>query len=476
MAAFPFTVYPSAVGHGALSASDGSKPKGAKREVAEMWLPLWERPASLTEVQQLLAEGRIMIGRRQARTGVDVARAVAGLGIDRGLVAFQRIAFLMRNGQSFLATSLGRFEVGRRREVDLLHQLDAWVERFRRACRVGQRDEAPARFTRALRRIDAAIFDVARYGGTQRMAEILCAMGQAERELATGEQFRATRGVDPIPPLTPDWIVACDDGTVEFRLALALASIRGDREGRMAPLRGHLEAVERLGMRWQWAVGNRAVVWSEADLCRNLTAVLTRRLMDAGRMGLDRPSLAGRVTVTLPDVAAFLGRATDDRRITELLWGLILVDERRPWSAYRPPSVPQQSLWHLLPRAYALLKLVFLPAPLVARVDSQGRHQVSLDWTGEVGVAVKPEPEILGRLKSGDVDQACQIAARRLRAAGFVPMPGPTASGRRRVVTFSTRQMDGTRLAAALMFPVANITRMARLVLRPTVDDPAGSR
>jgi CRISPR-associated protein Csx17 len=119
---------------------------------------------------------------------------------------------------------------------------------------------------------------------------------------------------------------------------------------------------------------------------------------------------------------------------------------------------------------------VFLPAPLVARVDSQGRHQVSLDWTGEVGVAVKPEPEILGRLKSGDVDQACQIAARRLRAAGFVPMPGPTASGRRRVVTFSTRQMDGIRLAAALMFPVANITRMARLVLRPTVDDPAGSR
>jgi CRISPR-associated protein Csx17 len=198
--------------------------------------------------------------------------------------------------------------------------------------------------------------------------------------------------------------------------------------------------------------------------------------MNAERMALDRLALTGRVAVTLPDVAAFLAEATDDQRIAEFLWGLILVDERRPWPPSLPPRVSPQPLWHPLPRAYALLKLLFLPAPLVARVDGQGRYQLRLDWTGEIGAAVKPEPEILSRLKSGDVDQACRIAAWRLQAAGFVPMPGPTASGARRSVTFSTRQRDGTRLAAALMFPIANIARMAGLVLRPTVADPAGSR
>ena len=251
-----------------------------------MWLPLWDRPASLSEVQLLLSEGRVTVGKKSARTGVDFARAVAGLGTDRGVASFQRMAFLMRNGQNFMAVPLGRFEVRAQGSVDLIQQIDVWLDSFRRACR---NDTTPPRFAAALRRIDAAIFDYCHYGDKPRMAEILCALGNAESQLANGANFRKTerRTIHPVPPLSPTWITACDDGSPEYRIALSLAAIRGDRAHLVGDIRVNLEPVERQRSRWTWAERNRAVVWSGADLCRNLIAVFTRRVMDAGRAGLE---------------------------------------------------------------------------------------------------------------------------------------------------------------------------------------------
>jgi len=58
------------------------------------------------------------------------------------------------------------------------------------------------------------------------------------------------------------------------------------------------------------------------------------------------------------------------------------------------------------------LKLLFLP------------H--GLPWpSGGDRITIKPEPEILGRLRAADVNGACVIAGRRLWAAGLVADPGP---------------------------------------------------
>jgi CRISPR-associated protein Csx17 len=457
MAAFPFTIQPSAVGYETLSFSDGKKPKQAKREIAEMWLPLWEKPASLIEVQHLLAEGRATVRTRSARTGVEFARAVAGLGIDRGIASFQRLAFLMRNGQSFLATPIGRFTVHEHREVGLLQEIEDWLEQFRHAC---QKNTTPPRFSAALRRIDAAIFDFCRYGGKLRMAEILCALGNAEQQLANGEHFRKTTKptIQPVPPLSPPWLSACDDGSVEFCLALALAAIRGDQEQKVGDLRTNLEPVERKPWGWDWAEKNRAVVWSGADLCRNLAAVLTRRVMDTGRAGLETLPLGSRFSASLTDVATFLAGDTDNQRLEELLWGLLLIDSANEWREQREQLTKPSERPLLFPSAYALLKLVFLP------------HQLS--WpAGAEGVSIKTEPEILGCLRAGNVRGGCEIAARRLRASGFVPMPGPLSDGRRRELDLDTR-VDPTRLAAALLIPVSGTVQLARLVLRLRTESP----
>ena len=58
---------------------------------AEMWLPLWETPAGYGEIRELFGEGRATVGRRPAKDGLDFARAVAALGIDRGIKEQHRI-------------------------------------------------------------------------------------------------------------------------------------------------------------------------------------------------------------------------------------------------------------------------------------------------------------------------------------------------------------------------------------------------
>ena len=120
----------------------------------------------------------------------------------------------------------------------------------------------------------------------------------------------------------------------------------------------------------------------------------------------------------------------------------------------KPPGLPL-----LLPHTYPLLKLLFLPRKVSWPADTEG-------------IAVKPEPEILGRLRAGDVNGACTIAARRLRASGFVPMPGPTSGGTQREIKFGPG-VDAVRLTAALLLPVSETTKLARLALRPQSEELA---
>ena len=76
-------------------------------------MPLWSARFSIDELRCLLTEGRAALNGKPTRDGLDFARAVAQLGIDRGIDGFQRYAFLMRSGKAFLATPLNRMKVQR---------------------------------------------------------------------------------------------------------------------------------------------------------------------------------------------------------------------------------------------------------------------------------------------------------------------------------------------------------------------------
>ncbi len=454
-AAFPFTVRAVAAGFDSAAPTDDTEARG------ELWLPLWTRPTSAGELRQLFGEGRAEVSGRSARDGTDFARAVAGLGVDRGIEGFTRLAFLKRSGKAFLAAPIGRFMATERREADLLLQIDPWLNALRRAA--GDKN-APPRFLSALRRVDSAIFDFCKYGGPTYFQQILAALGKAEYELTIAERFRDEKKLRPLAGLSAEWIKAADDLSSEFRLALALASLH-DPEAKVGPLRANLEPVD-----WQqrcraWAEKDRAVVWNAGDLTTNLVKVLQRRVMDGQREGCESLPLVSRFTVPLDTVAAFLHGDLDEQRIEELLWGLVLIEHRgaQPGSGHEASDRP-------IPRDYALLKLLFLPRPMVADLAT-GALCWRLARNGEAGIAIRPEPRILPLLQAGRMDEACRIAAQRLRVSGLPPMPGALPDGKMRDDTWSEYAGDhraAQRLAAALLLPVGSqsVNRLVHLICR----------
>lgn len=471
MAAFPFTVNVSGTGSSGIAFYDQFKPKQAKREIAEMWLPLWFRPVSFVEASSLISEGRATHGGRNAETGVDFARAAAALGVDRGIGAFQRIAFLMRNGQSFLAVSLGRFEISARAEIDLVREIDPWLSGFRRAA--GDK-KAPPRFRTALNRIESTIFEFCKYGGPYSFQQIVAALGSAERELARtqGKVGRSKTKPNPLIGLSLAWMHASNDESPEFVIARALASVH-DSEAKIGHLRSNIEPVlvsSRKNGEWyaKWTDKDRAVVWNTAHLATNLLNILQRRMMDGRRAGCTWLPLASRLSVPLATVAAFLAGELNDQLIEQLIWGLSLISSTtHSLNQHESDDAP-------IPRAYALLKLLFLPRPLVIERQAEGTPFARLlrhDERG--GVVIRSEPAILHLLSGGRLGEACAIAMRRLRASGLSPIPKPIRGrGVRDAEWLELDRMgdagiDPRRLAAGLLIPIPDraVDKLVRLVI-----------
>ncbi len=424
MLSAPFTVRAAGVGYGTATTSDEASSRG------EMWLPLWFRPSSSREVAVLFSEGRAQVGRRQAVGGVDFARAIAGLGVDRGIGSFQRYGFQVRNGLAYFATPLGQWQVREQPEVDLLRRVDQWLDRFRRKASAAL---APAGMARNLRRIEQATMDFCQAGGARKFATVLAALGEAERGLATSPKFREDAMLRPVPLLpAEEWLAASNDGSLEFRLAAALAS---------SGLRENMEPVQVQGGRLSFVDKHPKVVWENGDLIGSLGKVLVRRLMDVQRQMDSKMQWPGdgRFTASLNDVAAFVEGRVDDRRVESLLWGFSLLNWFQPVTGIPGPQEPAP------PLLYALLKLTILPEPL-------------RDDTGRMPTV----PAAMVKALSGDGVQASRLAARRLRASGFVP----------RVEVLREPPAVTRRIAAAMLIPVSKraVKRLGEMLLCPRED------
>ena len=443
-ASFPFTVRPSPAGVETFVESDGVNGRG------ELWLPLWSRLASLGELQTLFSEGRAELNGRQARDGVEFARAVAGLGIDRGINAFSRHGFLKRNGLAFLATPLGTFDVRHRSETDLIRELDVWLGTFRRWCG----EKTPTRFRSALRQIERAMFDYCQHGGAGMFQRILISIGRTEALIASAPRFRdEAKGLRPIAPLSSAWIAASDDRSDEFRIALALASIF-EPEPKVGSIRRNLEPVEAKGRFMAWAEKDHAIVWTASDLSGNLAAILTRRAMDAERTGGKAHALKASHHAPLSAVCSFLAGSLDESRIADVLWGLCLCDSRN----YRPVT-QEASDSQPLPSCYSLLKLLFLPPDRESSTD-------------EAKAPNAPDARVLALLRADRLAEACQRAAQVLRGRRRLAQPQAMHGHPSRDSEWTETRWPGltaNRLAAALLIPIhpLAVESLEKRILRP---------
>lgn len=450
--AYPFCVRAAAAGYASSAGADEAKARG------EMWMPLWERPTRLPELAAILAEGRAQIRIRPARHGVDFARAIVGLGVDRGLSAFQRYGFQIRNGLNYFATPLGRFVVRRNARADLICEVDAWLDTLRNIAGPTA-DRVPASVTRALRDVEEAILSLCQENSATRLQGVLIAFGRAEKALARSHSWAA--GLDARPPrtriwplhrLSRRWLREADDGSVEFRLATALASITGsykNREGQplILPLRCHLEPVtfntRRGTFEWDENPSNH-VVWHEGDFVDLLNAIITRRLLCAAQSGLSELPDHAEYPAPLGDVVAFLDHQTDDARLADLLWGLCLVDWSSPGRQEESLPVTWRDPCHTAtPSAlFSLLRLLF------ARPSERG----SL-------APIPLVPAVHRWAAAGNGLAASRLAAQRLRASDLAPALG----------SVDIHGEAARRAAAAILFPLSqrDLERLADLILKP---------
>jgi CRISPR-associated protein Csx17 len=201
----PFSARTVSAGYGSAAVADESA-RG------EQWLPLWERPWKASELAAVLREGRCQIGARPTDTGLEVARAVSALGVARGIVAFERYGFFERNGKSNFAVPLGRFKVRASSQARLLEDLDrgSWWERLRRAARD---ERAPNRLAHLDRRLNNAVMAALAHGDEPaRWQAVLVSLAEIEAQFVLSDSFAAAKSLGPLPPLSPDWIRAVDDG------------------------------------------------------------------------------------------------------------------------------------------------------------------------------------------------------------------------------------------------------------------------
>ncbi|MCY3845589.1 MAG: type I-U CRISPR-associated protein Csx17 [Acidobacteria bacterium] len=497
-AAFPFTFEPTGAGAGSLSSEDPNRPRG------EFWTPLWTKPATFSEAATIFAEGRLTVGERTARNGLDAARSVARLGAARGIGGFERYSIIQPDSKMpYQATPLGRLHTPDRPRRDLVADLDAgdWLSRARRL--VGNKKTAPARARQALRRLEDALFDMTvanRESDGARNA--LMALGGLVSWLASSPAAR--KDSRPPPLLSPDWLQRADDGTAEFRVAAALAALglptvarplrQPDtqepeaaqpaddganaestpaaeapaneapagvagraRPGTAPPMAAHFAPLDEgrffyrgiLGTRRAWSAGDTppTVVWGAGPLVSNLIAVLEGRLVEASTRGLEDKPLTGATAARLADVAAFLSADFDDARCAALLAGLVWARPARLRSAAgQIGSAP-------VPFAYAALKPLFTP-------DAALRAAGALPPTARLPV---PPGLIAGLRAGGDsrdgraTDAAVRLALARARASNI---PAPFADARsssRGSASEGGRMGAGVpadRLAAALLIPI----------------------
>lgn len=380
----PFTVYSRAIGYGSASGKDEAR--------AEVWTPLWPRPVGYPELRALLREGRASINGRPAKNGLEFAEAASSLGVDRGISKFVRYSLLKRRGDSYVALPTGTFSAGYRSNSDRIREFQTFLDKFR---------ELPKGAEDLRQAVESASYRALVRDNHRTMQDLMAAFGRMLRRIATTTETRLpNRGLD-----AGRWLAACGFDTAEVRIAAALASIYNRETG---PLAINLSRASK-----QFA-------WTGLDLSARLASVLDRRVQTADAAEVGSNPLGGACEIDPGDATLFIEGSVDDELIENLLFAFLVLD----WADF---TSPKHSSAEVLP-AFAVLKCLFLPGEI-----NRGGERKRL-------VA---DRRVLSLLAAGSVEEAADIAVKRLRIAGLRPLNVSYTGG-----------IDSRRLAASLMIPV----------------------
>jgi len=442
-ASFPFTCRLSPSGSESLLLSEESN--------KEVWMPMWEDKVKLNGLTSVFHEGRAEVSGKFAESGIEFARAVASLGVDRGISRFRRFGLIKGRigGDNYhTGAKLDTIEVpdNPREHIRLLDELDPWLQRLGWSF---SKDAIAKRYERHREMIEDAIFNYCKYGGVHRLQAILRALGRAEKAFASAGGDRP----HPLHDMSPNWLSACNDNSVEYRLACSLATVYDPNVG---PLRVQMEPVDwgkKAKFFNKWLSNRKSTVWGDKNISKNLTAILERRLMEGNRLDLKHPPIDGRIGANLHDINLFISGNFDESKFNDLLWGLSTIKWYEYDSGLHRPDFTSQRTPNIS-RSYCLLKTVFLPG----NIDHiNGRWELVRDDNS--GHFIKNEPSVIRLMQSGRFQDAFAYCSRRLKSSGLNTISP-------RALDYVVKPQDKDRLIASLLFPVWEIDTIAKYVIK----------
>ncbi len=438
---YPFTVRPSKSGYGSATDTDADR--------GELWTPLWGKSAALPELKMLFSEGRVKVQRnsgsiqaaRTARDAVDFALALSQQGTRRGITEFVRYGFQERNGLSYLAVPLGRFQPKTNPQADLLGEIDRYRENLRR---VAQGKNCPSSIQQVYRQLDKTIIEFA--DGKRALLDVLITLGAIEQALSKSrsslwdENF-SRWSIQPLYSLSSKWVSECNDNSAEFRLALSLASRQSitsrQLRQRLVYVRVVMrveKGVEKTEIKWLPPIQeDRVSTWQQGSLRGNLVRWLQRERIEDDRQLKDSEAKGANIEAkdrytyfaNLSDINQWILGNIDEDRVEAIARGLSLTKIDRECT--QEILSPGTNSFDFIPIAYGILKLV----------HHRKIHSKEIE--------LKKEPSLLPLLAAGDSIRATQLAIRRLKISGLPPL-----------IANPIDDPQIERIAAALAFPIGN--------------------
>ncbi len=422
-ASFPFSVKLSHAGY-STAANENEKGKG------EIWVPIWNSPATYDEITYVFTEGRVQSSVKKPLTGADFAVALAGFGAMRGLSAFQRFGVFERKGQACHITSVGKIHAtGNLSDGAALREIrwsevDKWLDSIRDS------KDPPRSIKALLRRMDDKVIRYCTHKKPAYLLDILVMIGRIERQLALSSRL----GVRPLKDLSPHWLKKCGYDTPEFRLAAALGSMYSNNSnGNFYPLRYNLEMIEpdKAGY-MKWTPASPCVTWGRGSLVQNMIAILEKRYYDGLVDNKKQITIKSHIYASIDDIMKFIEGGVSDSAIYDLVLPLSMIDYKHMEEDMKPDDMHVN--YDSVPESYISLKSNFPPVPQIN--DASGR-------------AGSFESTIISLLKSGRQSEAVSIMRRRLNISGY------------KITTYKNSnkgdeqgRMVALRMCAALLFPI----------------------
>lgn len=424
---------------------------GLKR-AGMFWAPIWDTPATLTEVRALLKRGSARMGKRTATAAHEFAVAALGIGVDAGVVRF--MPFELRettSSQVFEAMPmphiLVRSDARSHRAAEIISSLVPWIARLPYEPTSGKKK---GKFSGLRGPIEQAIIAVSeRPEDTSCWQDLLLILAQVQKRIDWDNTRGWRQRSASFPRLSPAWLdFAWPEGRPpEVEIAAAVASVGG---GTHYPLACNICGLKS-GKEGFWFPKDRplSAVWYEHDLVDALGDILHRRLVDhSGRKKSERAPwpLAAKYAVSLDVLDQFLNGGVDDAEIARWLPALSLLD----WHRSISNRDDQTQLWS------GLLALDNLFRPLLTAdlrwKDSTRDKTVEPDTTAAL--------RLTGLLRQEDIGTALDFAAARYRALDTQP-----------ISIANPDSITAQRLLAALLIPISRrsiLTGRARWTLNTT--------